>query len=236
MEPGSAAEGERPAVAMILAAGRGERMRPLTDSMPKPLLRVAGKPLIQYHVEALARAGITRLVVNLAWLGGSIRDHLGDGARFGVRITYSEEHPAALESGGGIFRALRWLRPDPFLVVNGDVFCAVDFSVLRLAQPDDAHLVLVPNPPHHPAGDFGCEAGRALSLGRGDASFTFSGIGLYRKRFFDGCADGAFPLKPLLLRSMEAGRCSAQLYQGLWEDVGTPVRLAALDERLRSVR
>jgi len=235
MEPDSAAKGERPAVAMILAAGRGERMRPLTDTMPKPLLRVAGKPLIQYHVEALARAGIPRVVVNLAWQGEQIRDHLADGSRFGVHISYSEEHPAALEAGGGIFRALRWLRPDPFLVVNGDVFCDVDFGLLRLAEPDDAHLVLVPNPPHHPAGDFACNAGRALVRGGGGARFTFSGIGLYRKRFFEGCTGGAFPLKPLLLRSMEAGRCSAQLHHGQWEDVGTPARLAALDERLRSV-
>lgn len=224
---------DRPSVAMILAAGRGERMRPLTDTMPKPLLPVAGKPLIQYHVEALARAGIARLVVNLAWQGAKIRDCLSDGSRFGVGITYSEEHPAALEAGGGIFRALRWLTPDPFLVVNGDVFCDVDFGALRLAQQDDAHLVLVPNPPQHPAGDFGLEAGRAVPRGQGGDSFTFSGIGVYRRRFFEGCSDGAFPLKPLLLRSMAADRCSAQLHRGQWEDVGTPARLWALDERLR---
>lgn len=235
MERESVAKGDKPVVAMILAAGRGERMRPLTDTMPKPLLRVAGKPLIQYHVEALARAGIVRLVVNLAWQGAKIRDWLADGSRFGVRITYSEEHPAALEAGGGIFRALPWLTPDPFLVVNGDVYCDVDFGALCLVHTDDAHLVLVPNPPQHPDGDFGCDEGRVMPRGPGGAHFTFSGVGLYRKRFFEGCTGGAFPLKPLLLRSIAAGRCSAGLHHGQWEDVGTPARLAALDQRLRSV-
>jgi N-acetyl-alpha-D-muramate 1-phosphate uridylyltransferase len=227
---------ESPRKAMILAAGRGERMRPLTDATPKPLLRVAGKPLIQYHVEALARAGIDRLVVNLNWLGAQIREHLGDGARFGVSIVYSDEQPAALETAGGIFRALRHLQPGPFLVVNGDIFCDVPFWTLRLEQRADAHLVLVPNPPQHPGGDFGLENGQARPRREGAPSFTFAGVGLYRESFFRGCSDGAFPLKPLLLRSMEAGICTAQVHRGLWEDVGTPQRLADLDARLGTGR
>jgi MurNAc alpha-1-phosphate uridylyltransferase len=219
---------------MILAAGRGERMRPLTDRLPKPLLRVQGRTLIERHVEALAAAGISRLVINLAWLGHLIRAELGDGARFGVHIDYSEESPRALETAGGIFRALPLLGPKPFLVINGDIF--TDFDVAPLVrgagpEPDfDGHLVLVPNPPQHPGGDFGLEQGRALAPGNPSVKqYTFSGIATYRPAFFAGCTDGAFPLKPLLLRSMAAGRCAAELYTGRWEDVGTPQRLAALN-------
>lgn len=217
---------------MILAAGRGERMRPLTDTVPKPLLRAGGHPLIEYHVEALARAGVDRIVINLAWLGVQIREYLGDGSRYGVSITYSEEHPAALETAGGIFRALHWLRPGPFLVVNGDIYC--DIPYWRLALPDaaDVHLVLVNNPPQHPSGDFGFDGQRALVRADGGPSFTFSGVALYRETFFEGCVDGAFPLKPLLLRSIEASRCTAEVHAGVWEDVGTPQRLRQLDERL----
>jgi N-acetyl-alpha-D-muramate 1-phosphate uridylyltransferase len=216
-----------PVSAMILAAGRGERMRPLTDRVPKPLLEVRGKPLIEYHLERLARAGISTVVVNLAWLGSMIRDRLGDGSRYGVRIAYSEESPHALETAGGIFRALPLLGAEPFLVVNGDVF--TDFAVTRtpLAPESDAHLVLVPNPPQHPQGDFGLDQGRAMASAA--ERYTFSGIALYRPDFFAGCVDGAFPLKPLLLRSMAARRCTAELYRGPWEDVGTPQRLAALN-------
>jgi MurNAc alpha-1-phosphate uridylyltransferase len=212
---------------MILAAGRGERLRPLTDTIPKPMLRVRGQPLIEWHVQALARAGITRLVINLAWLGAQIRDHLGDGARFGATIVYSEEQPRALETAGGIFRALPHLQPGPFAVVNGDVYTDFPFDTLGLARDRDAHLVLVPNPAQHPHGDFGLEHGSALAAAA--VRHTFSGIGVYRARLFDGCADGAFPLRPLLERSMEAGRCSAELYAGPWEDVGTVERLHALN-------
>jgi MurNAc alpha-1-phosphate uridylyltransferase len=217
---------------MILAAGRGERMRPLTDTVPKPLLRVGSHPLIEYHVEALARAGIDRIVVNLAWLGEQIRDFLKDGSRFGVSITYSEERPAALETAGGIFRALRWLSPDPFLVVNGDIYCDIPYWRLRLADEADAHLVLVNNPPQHQMGDFGFDGRRARMLTGGSPSYTFSGVALYRASFFDGCVDGAFPLKPLLLRSIQAGRCAAELHTGTWEDVGTPQRLQRLNETI----
>lgn len=218
---------ERPRAAMILAAGRGERMRPLTDRTPKPLLEVRGKALIEYHLERLAQAGITNVVINLAWLGALIRDRLGDGRRYRVRIAYSEETPSALETAGGIFRALPLLGAGAFLVVNGDVFTDYPVSRATLAAQRDAHLVLVPNPPQHPRGDFGLEGG--LAVPSAPVQYTFSGIAVYRPQFFANCVDGAFPLKPLLLRSMAARRCSGELYQGLWEDVGTPERLAALN-------
>lgn len=212
---------------MILAAGRGERMRPLTDATPKPLLKVRGETLIERHVSALARAGIPRIVINLAWLGPQIREYLRDGARFGAAITYSEEAPRALETGGGIVRALPQLAPGPFAVVNGDIYTDFPFGTLALAADRDAHLVLAPNPPHNSQGDFGLE--RGLALPTAAVRYTFTGIAVYRMAFFTECTDGVFPLKPLLLRSMGAKRCSAELYTGLWEDVGTPQRLSELN-------
>jgi len=212
---------------MILAAGRGERLRPLTDSTPKPLLRVRGRPLIERHVLALAQAGIRRIVINLSWLGAQIREYLGEGGRYGVTFIYSEEPPRALETGGGIFRALRALSPGPFAVVNGDVYTDFPFETLALAPDRDAHLVLVPNPPQHRQGDFGLE--RGVALAEAGNRYTFSGIALYRREFFAGCADGVFPLRPLLERCMAAGRCSAELYAGEWQDVGTVQRLQALN-------
>jgi N-acetyl-alpha-D-muramate 1-phosphate uridylyltransferase len=212
---------------MILAAGRGERLRPLTDATPKPLLRVRGQPLIERHVTALVRAGMPRIVINLAWLGSQISDYLGDGARYGATLRYSNEEPHALETAGGIFRALPLLGPGPFAVVNGDTYTNFPFESLRIGADRDAHLVLVPNPPQHPQGDFGLEHGMALPAAA--QRYTFSGIGVYRAAFFAGCSDGAFPLKPLLMRSMQAGRCSAQLYEGEWQDVGTVERLEALN-------
>jgi MurNAc alpha-1-phosphate uridylyltransferase len=191
------------------------------------LLIAAGRPLIEHHVVGLARAGIERIVVNLSWLGPRIRDFLGDGARYGVSISYSEELPRALETGGGIFRALPQLVPEPFAVVNGDVYTDFPFETLTLAADRDAHLVLVPNPPQHPHGDFGLQLGRAVAQAL--PRYTFSGIAVYRHAFFAGCTDGTFPLKPLLLRCMAAERCSAQLYDGVWEDVGTLQRLHALN-------
>ena len=212
---------------MILAAGRGERMRPLTDGTPKPLLKVRGATLIERHVIGLVRAGVQRIVINLAWLGPQIRDNLRDGARYGAAIIYSEETPQALETGGGIVRALPYLAPGPFAVVNGDIYTDFPFGTLALAADRDAHLVLAPNPAHHRQGDFGLEQGLALPAAA--VRYTFTGIAVYRAAFFAGCADGVFPLKPLLLRSMAAGRCSAELYTGLWEDVGTPQRLEELN-------
>ncbi|HME38672.1 MAG TPA: nucleotidyltransferase family protein [Steroidobacteraceae bacterium] len=218
---------ERPRAAMILAAGRGERLRPMTDTIPKPLLKVRGQPLIERHVIGLARAGMPRIVINLAWLGSQIREYLGDGARYGAAITYSDEQPQALETAGGIIRALPQLAPGPFAVVNGDILTDFPLESLGVAAGRDAHLVLVRNPPQHPAGDFGLEQGLAQSAAA--ARYTFSGIAVYRSTFFDGCSDGVQPLKPLLLRSMAAKRCSAELYTGGWEDVGTPERLQALN-------
>jgi MurNAc alpha-1-phosphate uridylyltransferase len=218
---------------MILAAGRGERMRPLTDTTPKPLLRVHGETLIERHVKGLVRAGFERIVVNLWWLGSQIRDCLGDGARYGAAITYSDETSRALETAGGIFHALPHLSPGPFAVVNGDIYTDFPFDTLSLAANRDAHLVLVPTPGYL-KGDFGLERGEAMAAA--DVRFTFSGIGVYRAAFFDRCVEGVFPLLPLLVRSMEAGRCSAELYTGLWEDVGTPERLAALNAATRHTR
>lgn len=212
---------------MILAAGRGERLRPLTDTTPKPLLRIHGQPLIERHVIGLVRAGISRLVINLAWLGSQIREYLGDGARYGATIVYSEEQPRALETAGGIIRAMPHLEPGPFAVVNGDIYTNFPFETLMVAADREAHLVLVPNPPQHPRGDFGLEQGVALPAAA--MQYTFSGIAMYRRAFFAGYADGVRPLKPLLLRSMAATRCSAELYTGMWEDVGTPERLQALN-------
>jgi MurNAc alpha-1-phosphate uridylyltransferase len=215
-------------MAMILAAGRGERMRPLTDVTPKPLLRVHGEPLIERHLIRLVSAGIDRIVINLAWLGSQIRDYLGDGTRYGAAISYSEEAPHALETAGGIFRALALLSPGPFAVVNGDIYTDFPFETLALGAHHDAHLVLVPNPSYL-NGDFGIEQGEAREVAA--ELHTFSGIAVYRPAFFADCVDGVFPLKPLMLRSMSEGRCSAQLYAGMWEDVGTPERLAVLNGR-----
>jgi MurNAc alpha-1-phosphate uridylyltransferase len=217
---------------MILAAGRGERLRPMTDTIPKPMLPVRGQPLIERLVIALARAGMERIVINLAWLGARISDYLGDGARYGVSIVYSEERPRALETAGGIFRALPLLAPGPFAVVNGDVYTDFPFESMQIAAGRDAHLVLVPNPSQHPQGDFGLDEGLALAAAAN--KYTFSGIAAYRSAFFAGCSDGVFPLKPLLLRSMAAKRCSAELYTGVWEDIGTPERLQALNAQAGS--
>ncbi len=220
--------------AMLLAAGRGERMRPLTDTTPKPLLPVAGKPLIGYHLEALARAGIRDVVINLSWLGNRIREAIGDGRAYGVRVQYSEEGPVPYETGGGIFHALPLLGPEPFLVVNGDTWTDIDFGRLTLEPDADARLVLVPNPPHHPRGDFGLEGD--LVVERETDRFTYSGVGVYRPEFFAGCEPGRFPLLPLLRRAIAAGRLRGQLHRGEWFDIGTPERLAALEERLRAAR
>ena len=230
--------------AMILAAGRGERMRPLTDRLPKPLLEVGGRSLIEWHLLALARAGITDIVVNLSWQGARIPEALGDGARLGVSLRYSDEGPVALETGGGIFRALPLLGEGPFLVVNGDVWTDFDFAQRPVPAADAlAALVMVPNPPQHPRGDFALlpradgEADLitdpvALDAAGAPPRHTYSGIGVYRPEFFEGCVDGRFPLLPLLRRAGAAGRLRGLLYQGLWSDVGTPERLRELDDRL----
>jgi N-acetyl-alpha-D-muramate 1-phosphate uridylyltransferase len=225
--------------AFILAAGRGERMRPLTDDTPKPLLEAGGRPLIEHHLHGLRAAGVERVVVNLGWLGERIRARLGDGAHYGLQIAYSDEGWPALETGGGIHRALPLLGDAPFVVVNGDVYCDYPLPALveraqRLAPHDLAHLVLVPNPPHHPQGDFVLDGGR-LHDG-GGSRHTFSGLSVLRAELFSGCASGAFPLAPLLRRAMQAGRVAGELYQGRWSDVGTPERRDALEAALRGGR
>jgi len=215
---------------MILAAGRGERMRPLTDTMPKPLLQVAGTPLIVHHLQNLARANIRDVVVNHAYLGEQIVAALGDGRQFGLRIQYSPEAPA-LETGGGIFRALPMLGDGPFVVINGDVWTDFDFATLVSRRVDLAHLVLVANPPQHPNGDFAFADGQVLASGT--PRHTFSGIGLYRAEMFVDCKPEPFPLAPLLRKAMADNRVSGELYFGKWFDIGTPQRLAELDAQLR---
>jgi MurNAc alpha-1-phosphate uridylyltransferase len=222
---------------MLLAAGRGERMRPLTDTCPKPLLPVAGRPLVAWHLERLAAAGFTDIVVNLSWLGEQIAAALGDGSRFGVRIQFSREPWPALETGGGIFNALPLLGEEPFLLVNGDVFTDVDFASLRLAPGDLGQLLLVDNPPHHPRGDFWLRDGRiGAGEGGGARRLTYAGISVLHPALFEGMAPGRFPLAPLLVRALEAGRLGGQHHQGRWIDVGTPERLAALDAELAAMR
>jgi MurNAc alpha-1-phosphate uridylyltransferase len=221
--------------AMILAAGRGERMRPLTDATPKPLLKVAGKALIEYHLENLTAAGITDIVVNLSHLGSQIRAALGDGSRYGVSIRYSDEGVPALETGGGILQALPLLGPGPFIVVNGDIWTDYRYANLPAAPDGLAHLVMVANPHHHPHGDFVLGDGRVRTEGPG-ARYTFSGVGVYRPDLFAGRTAGRFPLAPLLREAMAADRVSGEYYGGHWLDVGTPQRLRDLDSDLRHGR
>lgn len=238
--------------ALIFAAGLGERMRPLTEHTPKPLLQVGGKPLIAWHLEKLARIGVRDVVVNTSWLAEKFPQTLGDGSRWGLRLQYSFEGPTALETGGGMWHALALLRdPEdadaPFLAVNGDIWCDYDFDRLPPVPTGNAHLVLVDNPAQHPNGDFMLGGDGRVHID-GDVRLTFSGIGMYRPSLFDswreviGAAPGAaetpprFKLAPLLRAAMAQGRVSGQYHAGLWTDVGTPERLAALDQSLARSR
>lgn len=207
--------------AMILAAGRGERLRPLTDATPKPLIEVAGKPLIVHHLERLRDAGYTQILINTSWLADKIQDHLGDGVRHGVHIRYSYEGPEPLETGGGIFKALPELGRGPFLVVNGDVLTDFPFETLkhRLKQDDLAHLVMVPNPKHHPQGDFHLTTTGHLRP-EGAPKLTYSGIGVYKADFFQDCRAGKFKLLPLMESAMALEALSGESYGGYWADVG----------------
>ena len=229
--------------AMIFAAGRGERMRPLTDRRPKPLLEVGGKPLIVWQIERLARAGFATIVINHAWLGEQIEQTLGDGSRYGVRLVYSPEREA-LETAGGIAQALPLIEtsdaPAIFAAVSGDIFCEFDYARLREpaarlaahAQPG-MHLVMVPNPRFHPRGDFALDAAGQLSLD-GERRYTFGNIGLYDTRMFKGLARGERrPLTPYYRETIARGRGSGELYEGRWENVGTPEQLRELDATLR---
>lgn len=214
---------------LILAAGRGERMRPLTDHTPKPLLEVGGTTLVERQIARLAAAGHRRLVVNLAHLGEQIMERLGDGSRYGARITYSPEPPGALDTGGGIVQALAYLHGNSFAVVNADIWTDFPFSRLPGEPRGAAWLVLVDNPPHHPRGDFELRAG---SVGPRNASarhsLTFAGIGVYRRSLFDGRPEGRYPLLPILMEAVARGDVDGMHYRGRWTDVGTPERLAAL--------
>jgi len=217
--------------AMILAAGRGERMRPLTDMLPKPLLAVGGKPLIVHHIEKLKAAGVTELVINHAWLGHKLVESLGDGRQFGVTIHWSAEE-SALETAGGIVQALPLLGADPFLVINGDTWLDLDYQTLT-RQPlggDLAHLWLVPNPPQHPTGDFALQGGRVMDT----PAFTFSGVGLYDPAAFADLPAGARKLAPLLRDWMAQGRVGGSLLAGEWRDIGTVDRLRELDGQLQA--
>ena len=218
--------------AMILAAGRGERMRPLTDATPKPLLKVGSQTLIEHHLQGLRAAGVRDVVINLSWLGEQIRAAIGDGARWGVSIRYTEEGPVPLETGGGIFNALPLLGSEPFIVVNGDVWTDYPFSRLALAPGATAHLVLVPNPAHHVRGDFSLENTRVVQC-RGE-TYTFAGIAVYHPMFFAGCEAGRFPLLPLLRHAIDAQGVSGEVYAGVWSDVGSPERLVQLQQHARA--
>ena len=219
--------------AMILAAGRGERMRPLTDSTPKPLLKVAGKMLIEYHLYNLARAGVTEVVINHAWLGEQFQQMLGDGERYNLKINYSDEGDNALETAGGIIKALPLLGAEPFIVVNGDIW--TDYDYRELHQPAGLiHLVLVDNPLHHPQGDFGLDDGGVvldqfqvqsdqLSL------LTYSGIGVYAPEIFTKLKSGVQPLAPVIRQAIARQQVSGEHFKGQWWDIGTPERLLELE-------
>jgi MurNAc alpha-1-phosphate uridylyltransferase len=234
-------------IAMLLAAGRGERMRPLTDHTPKPLLEVGGKPLVVWHIEKLVRAGVTELVINYAHLGTQIEAALGDGSRFGAHIQYSPE-ARALETAGGIANALPLLGGEPFAVINSDIYCDYDFMHLAVqaaalqASGDAAHLVLVDNPPHHPNGDFLLREGRLLPtngqrLATSGSKLTFSGIGIYQPSLFKDIPRGSTaPLAPLLRAQITLGKVGGEHHRSLWVDVGTPERLAELDSQVCSLQ
>ncbi|HET7371501.1 MAG TPA: nucleotidyltransferase family protein [Gammaproteobacteria bacterium] len=210
---------------MILAAGRGERLRPLTDDTPKPLVEVGGKPLIEWHIERLRAAGLADLVVNVSWLKDQLIDFLGDGSRWGVSVSISEEPPGALDTGGGILQALPLLGADPFWVVNGDIYAEYAFAPRELRQSDLAHLVLVEGASH----DFALPDGRIRNQ---RPQYTFSGIGLYRPECFSGQGAGIFSSTPLLRAAADANRLSGEVYGGVWHDIGTPERLARLRAKL----
>ena len=210
--------------AMILAAGRGKRLRPHTDTLPKPLLPVRGKPLIEYHLEALATAGFREIVINRGHLGERLPEALGDGARWGVTIHWSVEPPEALETGGGLHQALPLLGTGPFLAVNGDIWTDYPFTRLRSVKCDYAHLVMIPNPPHNENGDIRLAGGRLHA--DGEPRLTYSGIAVYHPRLFEGCTAGRFSVVPLLLDAMRENIVTGERYDGAWSDVGTPERLA----------
>jgi len=216
--------------ALIFAAGRGERMRPLTDATPKPLLEAGGKRLIEWHLEALARAGVREVVVNTSHLAEQFPATLGDGTRWHLRIRYSYEGPEPLETGGGMLRALPLLGSAPFIAVNGDIFTDFDFSTLPENPAGLAHLVLVDNPPQHPHGDFALRDGLVFD----EPETTFAGIGVYRPELLAGHAAGKFSIVPILRTAMRAQKITGERHRGKWSDIGTPQRLAELRTTAKS--
>lgn len=227
--------------AMILAAGLGTRMRPLTDSTPKPLLGVGGKPLIVWHIEALVRAGITEMVINTAWLGEKLQAALGDGHQFGAHIEWSHEGEP-LETAGGMIKALPMLGEKPFVVVNGDIWLRYGLASLRerfAGMHQLAHLVLVDNPAHNPGGDFSLAADKVttgttlLAMTEGENRYTFSGLSVLNPRLFSGLSEGKRPLAPLLRAAMASRQVTGEYFPGPWVDVGTPERLDELDQQIR---
>ncbi len=213
-------------IAMILAAGRGERLRPVTESVPKALVEVKGESLLERHLRALRAAGVETVVINLGWLGDEIVERIGSGGDYGLSVAYSPEGDDILETGGGIHRALPLLGGDPFLVVNADIYTDMPLPVIELAADDIGHLVLVATPEHKQQGDFGLVGTRVTN---DDPGLTFSGVAVYRPALFENCAPGRFPLAPLLRSAADAGRLSGQIYEGFWRDVGTPERLSELN-------
>lgn len=214
-------------IAMILAAGRGERLRPITETTPKALVEVHGRSLLERHLDSLKAAGIETVVINLGWLGEKIAGKIGSGRAYGLNVVYSPEGDDILETGGGIHRALPLLGSEPFLVVNADIYTDMPLPPAELADEDMGHLVLVPRPPHKQHGDFDLRDGRVCDSG--PAAYTFSGVAVYRPGFFAECEPGRFPLAPMLRTAARAGQLAGSLYRGLWEDVGTPERLAELN-------
>lgn len=218
--------------AMILAAGRGSRMRPLTDTRPKPLLEVAGKALIDYHLEKLAAAGVTRVVINHAWLGEQLKQHIGDGSRWGLQVIWSPEPDGGLETAGGIVKALDALGDHPFWVINADVWTDYDFARLPTTLGSDlGHLVLVPSPAHNAAGDFGLQGDRVVQ--NTASALTFSGISLLHPRLFDGLTVSKYPLRPLFEQALSRQLLCGECFTGHWCDVGTPQRLRQLERKLK---
>lgn len=216
--------------AMILAAGRGERLRPLTNTIPKPLLDVGGKLLIEHHLEGLAVAGFREVVINISHLGDQIRDTLGNGSTWGLNIHYSPEPEGALGTGGGIKQALPLLGESPFAIINGDVFTSYPLSRLRAIKCGHAHLVLVPNPAHNSAGDFELRGGYVNAVG--EIRHTFSGISVYHPRFFESAPAGNFSVVPMLQAAMTQQQVTGEFFKGIWHDIGTLERLEALRSQL----
>lgn len=214
-------------IAMILAAGRGERLRPLTDTTPKSLVEIGGQSLLERHLQNIRNAGVETVVINLGWLGADIVRRLGSGARHGLQVIYSQEGDNVLETGGGIHKALPLLGSDPFLVLNADIYTDMPVPGVELAADVLGHLVMVPTPAYRDHGDFDLQDG--LIRNSNAAKLTFSGVAVYRPEFFDGCEAGRFPLAPMLRGAADAGRLSGEIYEGLWADVGTMARLDALN-------